>query len=879
MNLVGVEGRDKILEILPGLEKQKNFSNDAQTLSVVTFGRVEEGHGSKRSNSIIKQINLAVAAWASFVKDMEEVISTNMDVIGYDKSCDIKEMNREIKNFAEGYGGKSLPVRALQYMDDPDELFQTIKTKSLYLMLSKEEGFGLCCVEAISLGIPVILSEATGLYQALKERKLENYVLSVQIDGRNESPYFTEDDLYNVKKKIYQFFHNKEKYKKDILELQERLEDTGFSWEQSARSMVRFMQIDMKKLPEKICREAQMVTCQEKYGDERWFDRWDLYEKIDSRYNNKRILLIEGGCQSNKEVSVFWWAKSRGIDEGQLYYYDAQEDRETECFRIQAENLLNSGIASDIKIYIFIVGFPGKEPKEYLKVIRQMLKKYVKLYFIISTNQKFINLYEIGRYCDFAKITIQGLSKENVKDYFGLYGIDISEDEIEKLTPTEYLPEILNDYIEYVLDQESDVTEAIQKVEIDRDVPEEIFDSLSEQEIMMAGVLALFDTPFSKNIAEKMAKGRGISRKTIDRLVNKGVIFINSKFSYKIPSFYKKYLREKVPDEEKIKAYLEISKHYYRSYQYAWDDDLTDEDIMRGINACKFAIKAQDYERARNYLMEGKYSLKKRGKKKGMYKFLIPIMKELYKIFGETDKWLVYDFVHCLMITGDINFAGNILHRLDLDTVMDRDCRVALLRLKGELYCEYHGPKETYEYLSKEYSECGKPMGKHNIADEQMQAYLFNLQMHCGLYGKVLVECEEYMKMHKSNYLNAILLNYLSICKRKINVEQGTQRIDEAMQLFEKLDDERGIAWTKMEKGIAQFEKNSPEAEDTLSEAIMAQKKLEECSMQYRIQLSELCKGNVSETIGRLLEEERDRVRGKMKDRFIPEELRTYQYC
>lgn len=879
-NLVGVEGGDKILEILPGLEKQEIFFNDAQILSVVTFGRVEEECGSKKSNSIIKQINLAVAAWASFVKDMgkdmDDVISTNMDVIGYDRECDIEEANREIKSFAEEYGGKSLTVRALQYMDDPDDLFEIVKTKSLYLMLSKEEGFGLCCLEAISLGIPVILSKATGLYQALKERKLENYVLSVQIDGTNVPPYFTERDLENVKIKIKQFFSDKEKYKEDILALKERLGNTGFSWEQSVCSMVEFMQIDMKKPPEKICREVQMVSCREKFSDERWFDRWDLYEKIDLKYSNERILLIEGPRQSNKEVSVFWWAKSRGIDAGQLYYFDAQQDRGPECFRTQAEKLLNSGITSDTKVYIFIVDFPATEPKEYFEAIRQMLKKYIKLYLIIFTNPKFINLSQIRKYYNFAKITIRGLSKESVKDYFGLYGIDISEDEIERLAPTEYLPEILRDYVEYVLDQETDVTEAIQKVEIDRSIPEEIFDGLSEQEKMMAGILALFDTPFSKNVAERMARKRDVSRKTIDRLVNKGIIFVNSKFSYKVPAFYRKYLREIVPNKDKMKAYLEISKYYYHSYQYAWDGDLTDEDIMRGINACKFAIKAQDYESARNYLDEGK--VKKRGKKKGLYKLLIPVMKELYKIFGQNDKWLVYDLVHCLMITGDINFADNILHRLDLDTVTDRDCRVALLRLKGEVYCEYHGPEETYEYLSKEYSACGKPVGVHRVADEQMQAYLFKLQMDCGLYGKVLVECEKYMQEHKSNYLNAILLNYVSICKRKMNVEQGMEEMEEAMQLFGKLDDERGIAWTKMEKGMAQFEKNIPEAEDTLAEAITAQKKLDDCSMQYRIHLSELCKGKVSETIGLLLEEERDRVRGKMKNRFIPEELRTYQY-
>lgn len=877
-NLVGRDGQDKILEILPGLEKGHGFLNDAHTFSVATSGRVEEGSGSKKSNSIIKQTNLAIAAWASFVGDMDETAPTNMDVIGYDKICDINEENKKIKNFAEKYSGKTLNIRALPYMDEPEKLFELISQKSLYMMLSREEGFGLSCLEAISVGTPVILSEMTGLYLALKERKLDNYLLSVTINGSNEEPYFTENDLENVKKKIHQFYYGKEKYKKDILDLKEELEKNGFSWEKSAASMIEFMEIEMERAPEKIHQRTQIIPCQEKFGDEKWFDRQELYSEIDSKYKHQRIILVEGSIHGKKELSMIWWAKYKGIAGEQLYYYDALEEKTPEDFRIQAEGLLDSGTLPDDKVYFLIAGFPVNEPGDYFAAIRQMLENYPKLYFIIFTDKRFSNLSEIKRYYNYMRLTIQGMNKESVRRYFGLYDIDIAEEEIEELAPTEYLPEILKDYVDYVLDEESNVKEALQRVEIDREIPEEISGRLNRQEIMLAGVLALFEIPFSKKIANKMAEKRGIHKDTINKLVNKRIIFMNSKYSYKIPEFYRKCLMERLTDEEIKDACSEISRYYYFSYQYAWGENLSDEDVMRGINACVFAIKAQEYEKARNYLMEGKYALQKRGMKKGLYKFLIPNMKELYHIFGEADGWLVYQLAHCLMITGDINYADRILYKMKLKAVKERECKVALLRLKGELYCEYYGPEKAYEYLYNAYSDYGRLADADQITDEQIKTYLIELQMQCGCYKDALDDCEKYMKDYKSDYLNAILLNYAIICKRKLNSEQGTEGFDKAIELFEKLDDKRGIAWTKMGKGIVQHEMNIQEAEDTLIEAIEAQRELGECSRQYRLYLAELCKQNVSEKIGHLLEEERDRIRGSMKERFIPKELRTYQY-
>jgi len=64
-----VGDKEKVKIIYPGVVDvggaRKYINND---FAVVTFGRIEQEKGLKRNNTIIKQIYLAVAAWAEFAK-------------------------------------------------------------------------------------------------------------------------------------------------------------------------------------------------------------------------------------------------------------------------------------------------------------------------------------------------------------------------------------------------------------------------------------------------------------------------------------------------------------------------------------------------------------------------------------------------------------------------------------------------------------------------------------------------------------------------------------------------------------------------------------------------------------------------------------------
>ena len=60
------------LEFIRGVSEVEPRKNINNTFKVVTFGRIEQGKGLKKNNTIIKETYLALAAWANFTKNTAE---------------------------------------------------------------------------------------------------------------------------------------------------------------------------------------------------------------------------------------------------------------------------------------------------------------------------------------------------------------------------------------------------------------------------------------------------------------------------------------------------------------------------------------------------------------------------------------------------------------------------------------------------------------------------------------------------------------------------------------------------------------------------------------------------------------------------------------
>lgn len=236
------EAITKIHEINPGMENIEPIQGVHNNHKVILFGRLED------RNNAVKQIELAIDALGKY-------FSTNshhdfmVKCYGYtdDSAINQKKLISEICHTS----GKMIPITANSYISDDAELFNEIASASLCIMPSTYEGFGLTGYEAISAGVPVIISKNTGLFHFLNSwngKSIHGLFKSVEIHGglqENGKKYGTED-LDVLVNNIQEVFSDYEKHKKMALELRKTLLNGECTWDYAARAFVEIIKEEIK---------------------------------------------------------------------------------------------------------------------------------------------------------------------------------------------------------------------------------------------------------------------------------------------------------------------------------------------------------------------------------------------------------------------------------------------------------------------------------------------------------------------------------------------------------------------------------------------------------------------------------------------------------
>ena len=122
------------------------------------------------------------------------------------QSEETTEAEQEINRFDEEQAGRVVNLQSLPFTTKRTELFTELATASVAMMPSWHEGFGLVAWEAIAAGVPLILSEKSGVYKFLEEHCDGMYVSLVwhlDIEGKVDDPYFSENDLAALVSKIF----------------------------------------------------------------------------------------------------------------------------------------------------------------------------------------------------------------------------------------------------------------------------------------------------------------------------------------------------------------------------------------------------------------------------------------------------------------------------------------------------------------------------------------------------------------------------------------------------------------------------------------------------------------------------------------------------
>jgi glycosyltransferase involved in cell wall biosynthesis len=226
-------------------------------------------------------------------------------------------------------GGPKLPLFLEPYTSDRGVVLNSIRQASLVLMPSEEEGFGLSALEAISEGIPVLISRKSGLARALQQH-VPTHAASAIIE--------VADGATVLAKRIRSILVDRSAAFERARALRDAMR-THFSWDQSARAFVEALRSVSSSRPsptapptasppvsatdalagEFAAASSHVLAWRQTLtsGDE-WIDRMELTHILEhARIGGKGPLVLLGAPGSGKSALLSRAARML-IDEGSV---------------------------------------------------------------------------------------------------------------------------------------------------------------------------------------------------------------------------------------------------------------------------------------------------------------------------------------------------------------------------------------------------------------------------------------------------------------------------------------------------------------------------------------------------------------------------------
>lgn len=231
----------KIIELIPGIAPIIPLEKILGQFSTMVFGRV-----STDQRDVVKQSMLAIAGFAYANRNREfSNNDPNITVYGLN-SNEIKQVNSELRSMASNFAGRIVKVKGYEYTNNREKLWSSLRCQSVCMMLSLHEGFGLAGWEAISAGVPLIVSENSGLYELLCQKRLNLKVCSLNISGDSDKKD-DSNDIKRVAKFLREIRKDLEAYKKNAIELRKTLLNEGCTWENTALTLTKAVGIETKE--------------------------------------------------------------------------------------------------------------------------------------------------------------------------------------------------------------------------------------------------------------------------------------------------------------------------------------------------------------------------------------------------------------------------------------------------------------------------------------------------------------------------------------------------------------------------------------------------------------------------------------------------------
>ena len=301
--------------IIPGMDNNGEYVQKyilSDPFRIIVCGRLD------KDDDIIKNGQLTIKAIASIIKDDNRFNNTTLSLIG----CS-EDQKKYIQSIGEKYAGRLITVNPYNYMEH-SALTREIASHSLCIMPSLREGFGLTGWEAISVGVPSIISEQSGLYELLNTPKYRGYISPMDIKGGKLNE---KHDIKSLKNAIINIYNEYENSKKNSLEFRQILIDDGYTWINVAKKFLRDLSIqDLSTNKKKVS-----TISEAKFHYDVFTDRENFIKALFSLINqDKRVINIYGrkGIGKSSILKFFYDGINRSLSKensNKEYYFNEHQ--------------------------------------------------------------------------------------------------------------------------------------------------------------------------------------------------------------------------------------------------------------------------------------------------------------------------------------------------------------------------------------------------------------------------------------------------------------------------------------------------------------------------------------------------------------------------
>jgi glycosyltransferase involved in cell wall biosynthesis/8-oxo-dGTP pyrophosphatase MutT (NUDIX family) len=378
--------------LIPGLDYLSKHTSSFNTkkFKIITFGRLDE------ENDIIKQTTLVVKAFGRAISIDERLKESILTVIGINKEGN---QLQQLLEEGEKYASRKVTINGIPYIEKREVLNDILCEHSLCIMPSLREGFGLVGWEAISAGVPIIISDVSGLYKFLNSfgGNVEGCITKIDVTGSDKH------DIPVLSKLILNTYNNLELARNNALTVNEYLKKSGYTWENTAHSLLTKLKLPANPLKD-FASPFKYLNSFHVDESDCFFGRSIESKEFVCKLNNQfPILLLFGksgvGKTSFINASIIPTLKSvfysvltvrPGIDNNKVL------NKEINDFVIAAKDNQNKVIILD-QFEEFFTNYNEQKREELLDLIIE-LRNSGSTKFIFSFREDFLaELYEIEK--------------------------------------------------------------------------------------------------------------------------------------------------------------------------------------------------------------------------------------------------------------------------------------------------------------------------------------------------------------------------------------------------------------------------------------------------------------------------------------------------